>query len=371
MRAAVTRGDTAGLSAVVMRKGVLAYAVSIGMRDIDAGKQMQADTVFRIYSMTKPVVSVAAMILLEEGRLLLSDPVSLHLPELGGMGVFDPEQPDRPKPQAVEMSIADLMTHTAGLTYAGDPTDPVDRLYQKARLFRRGENIQDMVARLAGLPLKRQPGERFEYSIAHDVLGALVERAAGMRLGQFTAERIFAPLDMIDTAFEVPHDKVQRLATLYGPGEGGGLKILDEASHRSRWAAPVTLEAGGESLVSTVPDFLRFCEMLRNGGELEGAHILSRKSVELLTANRLSETQRSDLWMKGYGYGLGFGVLLDPALNANLGSRGEYTWAGSASTYFWVDPVEDMSSLLFLQLEPSSQLTIPRRFKALVHQALA
>jgi CubicO group peptidase (beta-lactamase class C family) len=210
----------------------------------------------------------------------------------------------------------------------------------------------------------------FEYSIAHDVLGALIERASGMRLGDFLAAEIFEPLQMNDTAFEVPSAKIDRLSTLYGPKAGGGLQVLDPGSPQSRWMAPVKLQAGGEGLVSTAPDFLRFCMMLRNGGSLDGVSILSRMSVSLLTSNRLNDAQRAALWMKGYGYGLGFGVLIDPALNANLGTAGEYTWAGSASTFFWVDPKEDIMALLFAQLEPSSHLALARQFKALMYQAL-
>lgn len=371
LRASVERGEIAGVNALIVRHGTLVYAACIGMSDIMADMPMRADTIFRIYSMSKPVTSVAAMILLEEGRILLSDPVSAYLPELRAMKVCvtDPVRPPLMVAQQTEMTIADLMTHTAGFTYGGDEHHPVDALWNAAKLFRRDETIQSVIARLAALPLKHQPGTQFEYSIAHDVLGALIERACGMRFDEFLKSRIFAPLGMDDTGFDVPQDKLARLATLYAPTESGGLKLVD-ASAQSRWAAPVVLQGGGEGLVSTVPDFLRFCGMLHSGGEIGGTRILSRKSVELLTTDRLSDAQRADFWMKGYGYGLGFGVLLDPAANANLGTRGEYTWAGSASTYFWIDPAEDIIAMLFAQLEPSSHSTIARRFKALMYQAL-
>jgi CubicO group peptidase (beta-lactamase class C family) len=372
LRETVERGEIPGLNALILRRGKLAYAASIGMSDIAAKKPMRADTIFRIYSMSKPVTSVAAAILLEEGRLLLNDPVRRFLPELGAMKVAE-RQADgslRLVPQNPEMTIAELMTHTSGLTYGGDERHPVDAQWNAAQLFRRDGTIQEVVTRLATLPLKYQPGKEFEYSISHDILGALIERASGMQFGAFLSTKIFGPLGMSDTGFSVPHDKLSRLATLYEPAETGGLKATDASSRESRWAAPVTFEAGGAGLVSTVSDFVRFCAMLMRGGELGGTRILSRKSVEILTKNRLSEAQRANFWMKGYGYGLGFGVLLDPAANANLGTPGEYTWAGSASTYFWNDPQEDIIALLFAQLEPSSHSTIPRRFKALMYQAL-
>lgn len=350
----------------------MAYAASIGMSDIARGRPMRADTIFRIYSMSKPVTSVAVMILLEGGRLLLTDPVRTYLPELGAMKVWCGAPDGKPQlvAQTTDMTIADLMTHTAGFTYGGDADHPVDALWNNAKLFRRDETIQSVVARLAALPLKHQPGVQFEYSIAHDILGAVIERAGGARFGAFLAERLFAPLGMNDTGFDVPHDKLLRLATLYAPADVG-LTPIDPASAGSRWAAPVALEAGGEGLVSTIGDFARFCAMLNGGGEFAGVRILSRKSVALLKANRLNEAQRAGFWMKGYGYGLGFGILLDPAANANLGTPGELTWAGSASTYFWIDPAEDMIALLFAQLEPSTNTTtVARRFKALMYQAL-
>lgn len=361
----VGRGEIAGANALIVRHGALAYAASVGHSDIASNAPMRADTIFRIYSMSKPVTSVAAMILLEEGRLLLSDPIRLHLPELGGMKVYGSDAGQT----ADEITVADLMTHTAGFTYGGDSDHPVDAIWNAAKLFRHDGTIGDVVTRVATLPLKHRPGAQFEYSIGHDILGALIERVSGMRFGAFLTERVFEPLRMRDTGLAVPHDKLSRLATLYEPG-APDLKAIDFATPESRWAEPVTLEAGGQGLVSTIGDFARFCAMLLGNGQLDGTRIISRKSVALLTANRLTEAQRTGFWMKGYGYGLGFGVLLDPAVNANLGTVGEYTWAGSASTYFWIDPAEDLFGLLFAQLEPSSASTIPRRFKAMMYQAL-
>lgn len=369
LRESVERQLVPGLNALVVRHGKTAYAATLGYADLESRLPMRPYTLFRIYSLTKPIVSAAVMTFLEEGRFLLTDPVRDFIPEIDEMKVYAGEG-NTPVPQDPPMTIADLMTHTSGLTYGGDPADPVEKQWDAARLFRHDGTMEDVVPRLCALPLKFQPGAAFEYSIAHDVLGLLLERAAQKPLGEILHERILEPLDMTDTGFAVPASRLDRLAVLYEREENGTLRATDTPSPESRWAAPVSFEAGGQGLVSSLPDFYRFVAMLLHRGEMPGRRLLSRKSVELLTANRLNDAQRKGMWMAGYGFGLGFGVLIDPALNANLGSAGEFTWAGSASTFFWADPREDLIGILFSQLEPSGSHMMARTFKALMYQAL-
>lgn len=359
----------AGLNAIIVRGDRLAYGVSLGLANRETQRPMRADTLFRIYSLSKPVVSVAVLKAVEEGRLLLGDPVHAYIPEIAEMPVFN-EDASRLQPQTSEMTIADLLSHTSGLIYGGDDSHPVDMKWNAATLFRRDGRMADVMARLKSLPLKHQPGETFAYGISHDILGLLLERIVGRPLGQILSESVFGPLGMADTGFSVEEQDLDRLAVLYEPNAAGGLDVADPCTRDSRWAAPVSFEAGGEGLVSTVPDFYRFVAMLLNKGKTPEGRYLSRKTVDLMTANRLSESQLQGMWMPGYGFGLGVAVLLDPAVNANLGSTDEFTWAGSASTFFWADPREDLLAILFAQLEPSSSHTIARRFKALMYQAL-
>jgi len=312
------------------------------------------------------------MMLFEEGRFLLTDPVAKYLPELSDVMVCEGGTAAAPvlSPPRQPMSIAHLLTHTAGLSYGGDPKSVVEQLYTQAKFFRRDGTIADMVRGLGRLPLKFSPGERWEYSIAHDVLGRLVEVVSGTSFDRFLRERLFEPLEMPDTGFEVPADKVARLAVMYKPGTAGAIEESSDADTQ-RFLAPVTFFAGGEGLISTIDDFLRFARMLLGRGELDGRRYLSRKSMDLMTRNHLTESQRTAMFIPGYGYGLGFGVMVDAAAHRNLGSLGEYGWAGQGNTYLWVDPVEKFCALLFSQFDPSSHYTIAREFKTLMYQALS
>jgi len=362
----------AGVSALIECSDHLAYRSVMGMSSLELKRPMAEDTLFRIYSMSKPITSVAALALFEEGKFHLTDPVRSFLPEIGAMQVYQGESDGQIHlaPQSPDMTIADLLGHTSGLIYGSDEDNPVDRMWADARLFRRDGVLADVLTRLAELPLRFQPGTQFEYSISHDVLGALLERVENKPLSQILSERIFDPLGMTSTGFEVPLEKLDKLSTLYGPKGDRTLQVLDPPDAGSRWAAPVSLLAGGEGLVSSMNDLHRFVSMLYGRGTFSGTKIISRKSAELMTANRLDKAQRAALWMAGYGFGLGVGVLLDPAANANLGSPGEFTWAGSASTFFWVDPKEELFAILLMQQEPSGSHTMARSFKALMYQAL-
>lgn len=371
LRGYVDDGRLAGVSARIAHQSGNVFTFDYGWADLGTRRAMTADTLCRIYSLSKPVTSVAVMMLFEEGRFLLTDPVAKYLPEFeqvmvceGGTAtapvLSSPRQP---------MTIADLLIHTAGLSYGGDPQSVVDQLYAQARFFRHDRTIADMVRDLARLPLKFSPGERWEYSIAHDVLGRLVEVVSGTSFDRFLSERLFDPLGMPDTGFEVPAEKAGRLAVMYKPGSGGAIEESSRADTQ-RFLAPVTFFAGGEGLISTIDDFLRFARMLLGRGALDGRRYLSRKSMDLMTCNHLTEAQRTAMFIPGYGYGLGFGVMVDAAAHRNLGSLGEYGWAGQASTYLWVDPVEKFCALLFAQFDPSSHYTTAREFKTLMYQAL-
>lgn len=371
LRRYVDGGSIAGICARIVHEAGEAFRLDYGCADLASGRKMTAATLCRVYSLSKPVTSVATMMLFEEGRFLLTDPVAKYLPELAAVMVCEGGTAAAPVlvPPRQPMTIADLLAHTAGLGYGGDPLSVVDQLYREARLFQRAGTIADMVRVLGQLPLKFHPGERWEYSIAHDVLGRLVEVASGMSFDRFLRERLFEPLGMRDTGFEVPAEHAARLAAVYRPGSSGGIEECGPEDTQ-RFLAPVTFLAGGEGLISTVDDFLRFARMLLGRGELDGRRYLSRKSFDLMTRNHLSPAQRTAMFIPGYGFGLGFGVLVDPAAHRNLGSVGEFGWAGQANTYLWVDPVEHFCALLFAQFDPSSHYTMAREFKALLYQAL-
>jgi CubicO group peptidase (beta-lactamase class C family) len=370
---ALAQGKLAGLVMLVARQGSVVQFGKYGVQDLESGVPMASDTVFRIYSMTKPITTVALMMLYEQGLFQLREPLSKFIPAfkmtkvwVGEGQLVDP---------AREITIYDLLTHTAGLSYGGyeETGIPVDKLYDEADLENSEIDNEEMVRRIASLPLMYHPGEKWFYSVATDVVGHLVEVISGMGLDTYFEAKILAPLGMEDTAFYVPEDKMNRFATLYGPGEDGGLELLDEPS-TGAWSKPPRPLYGGHGLVSTTLDYLRFCQMLLNGGELEGGRLLGRKTVELLTMNHLPESMIPIGWppdvMHGYGFGLGFRVRVDDAKAGLLGSVGEYAWGGYASTSFFIDPREDLIAILMPQLIPSGYYPILEELRVLVYQAL-
>jgi CubicO group peptidase (beta-lactamase class C family) len=386
----VRTGRLPGVLTAVARRGQLAHLSCSGPRDVATGAPLALDTIFRIYSMTKPIASVALMTLYEEGRFQLDDPVSRFIPEFADLRVWDDgtplafrtTYPERP------MQVRDLLTHTSGLTYGFMGRHPVDALYRRIGVEGRavlapmeGEpslDLAEMVARLAELPLQFSPGTRWNYSVSTDVCGRLVELLSGEPLDRFLASRLFEPLGMVDTGFMVTDEQADRLAACYSRTPGDGLAVVDSAATSSYRTMPTFLSGGG-GLVSTAADYLRFALMLLNGGELDGARVLGRKTVEYMTINHLptggdlaSMGQRvfSETTYEGIGFGLGFSVMLDPARAAVVGSAGEYAWGGAASTMFWVDPREELVGLLLTQLLPSSSYPLRREMKALTYQAL-
>jgi CubicO group peptidase (beta-lactamase class C family) len=365
MQAEVERGRVPGAVALVARRGQQAYFESFGQRDPASGAPMQRDTIFRIYSMTKPIVSVATMMLWEEGRFLLSDPVAKYLPELGSVKVavargaeIEQVEADRP------MTIQDLLRHTSGLTYEFRGAGPVHKMYMAARIYSRDQSNADQVAALGKLPLLHQPGTKWEYSRSTDVLGRLIEVLAGESLGSYLQRRILSPLGMIDTAFHVPAASLGRLAEGFAkdPDTGAGVQLVNVKD------AP-KFESGGGGLVSTTADYARFLQMLLSRGKFDGARYLSRKTIELMTADHLGPiTGAPDLLLPGYGFGLGFAVRLQPGISHVPGSVGQYFWGGLAGTTFWVDPAEELFAIMMIQA-PGQRDYFRTLFRDLVYAA--
>ena len=348
-----------GIIALAQRRGKLVHHSLHGKMDIAAGRPMQADAIFRIYSMTKPIVSLALMMLHDEGKLQLHDKVSQYIPSFAHTKVFSHISENQPRfvEQDPPMTIFHLLTHTAGLTYGGDPWHPVDKLFDQAfsarGLFRRDTTLADQVERFAGLPLRFQPGTDWHYSVATDVVGYLAQLIADQPLADFLKERIFTPLGMVDTDFYVPPAKVDRLAAMYGSATDSDPALVEpNAIANGDVRLPTTCPSGGGGLVSTAADYLRFARMLLNGGQLEGARLVSPLTIKRMAANAVPRDWlplRIGMERYGYGFGLGFRVMVNYGRANGYSSPGEFGWAGAASTYFVVDPAEDLIILMLTQ----------------------
>ncbi len=378
----VDSGKLAGMVTCVMRKGELAFAEVVGKSDVARNKPMRADTIFRIYSMTKPLTSVAIMMLYEEGKFQLDDPISKFIPAFANPRVMSGGSRGKIEtvPAEREINFRDLLTHTSGLTYGFMESNPVDAAYrakQDGVDFQTADtSLKQVVERLAQLPLIAQPGKAWNYSVSTDVLGYLVEVISGQPFEKYLKEKVIDPLGMVDTDFHVPAAKHDRFAANYSAGPGGRLNLIDDPA-TSRYLAPRNVNSGGGGLVSTASDYLRFCKFMLNKGELDGVRLLGRKTVELMTMNHLTGdmadmgTPRfSESTYTGIGFGLGFSVMIDPAKAYIAGTPGEYAWGGAASTAFWIDPVEDMAVVLLTQLMPSSTYPIRRELRVLTYQAI-
>jgi len=374
LNAYAREGKLSGGVALVARRGKVAYLEAFGQRDREAGAPMREDTIFRIASQTKALVSVGVMMLQEDGRLLLSDPVGKHLPEFRETTVAVPKQGggyDVVKAKRA-VTVRDLLTHTAGVGYGtGVARDRWEAAKITGWYFAdRDEPVGATVARMAALPFDAQPGERFVYGYSTDILGALVERVSGQTLEEFLRARLLAPLGMSDTHFFLPESKAERFAVVYSAKEGGGLERAPEPGDRVGQGAyvkgPRKSFSGGAGLVSTAGDYARFLSMLLNGGELDGKRILSRKSVELMTVDHL----RDVAYNPGQGFGLGFNVVKDLGARGLPGSVGEFGWGGAYHSTYWVDPKEQMVVVYFTQLIPARGLDDHEKLRALVYQSL-
>lgn len=365
---------------LIARHGEIAYLDFIGERDVEAGAPMTEDTIFRAYSMSKPITSVAAMMLYEDGLFQLDDPLADTIPAFADMAVHTGGEGNRMTTERAKrpVTIHHLLTHTSGLTYGFTGESEVGELYNEHKVdFNPGNGpLEEVVERLARLPLLSQPGEAWNYGVSTDVLGRFVEVVSGESFDRFLEDRIFSPLGMSDTSFQVPPDKLDRFAALYAATDEGGMKLV-ESGAESRYGRAVSTFSGGGGLLSTAGDYYRFCEMLRRGGELDGSRLLGRKTVEFMTRNHLpgdmasmGQPRFTEYRLDGVGFGLGFAVMLDPARAQLMTSPGEYTWGGMASTTFWVDPAEDLVALFVTQLTPSGFYSLRRELRALAYQAL-
>ena len=400
----VDDGKIPGYLALIARRGKAAYLHRYGLRDVEAALPVEEDTIFRIYSMSKPITSVAVLTLYERSLLHLDDPASEYIPGFGELEVFESgnEKSWQTIPAEREMSIRDLLTHTSGLTYGHMQAHPVDAMYRQRRFFEDAEmTLEDFTTGLGELPLLFSPGTGWGYSVATDVLGCIIEVISGKRLGQYFADEILAPLGMVDTAFTIAREEAGRFAANY-ERDGDRFRLIDKPSESTYLRQP-KLSSGGGGLISTASDYLRFAQMLLNKGEFKGARILSRRTVELMASNHLpggcdlatmgytfySERRpqgvgmglgarhnlrrggaRTETRHEGVGFGLGGSVLLDPAAAQILASPGEFAWGGAASTFFWIDPREEMTAIFLTQLMPSSSYPIRRELRVLANQAI-
>jgi len=378
MQGYVNRQQLAGVITVLMRRGQVAHFGMCGQMDIAAGTPMREDALFRIFSMTIPIISLAILMLYEEGAFHLQYPVGMILPAFNDLKVLVKQTDSGPELAPLErpITIHDLLTHLSGLGYGLDDSTPVNALYRQAQILRPDETLAEKMERIVKFPLQHQPGKCYSYSISTDVLGRIIEVVSGLPLDEFFKRRIFEPLGMVDTDFYVPPEKRERLATLHPPHPGCGLmhvaSVLSPPNEfpfglwTDKSVKPNFL-SGGAGLVSSTADYLRFARLLRNKGELDGVRLLSRKTIELMTSPCLRPDQ---LFLIGANYGLGLTVLTSPALAQIPGSVGAYEAGGAAHTNVWYDPVEDMLGLLMTQFVHTSSLMVGMDFKVLSASAI-
>ena len=362
----VAAGHIPGASAIIVRRDKIAYQEAFGVCDPASGDKMQTDDIFRIYSMTKPIVSVAIMMLWEEGKLLLNEPVSKYIPAFADQKVLVAHNGTTEMvPVNRPATVQDLLRHTSGLTYEFRGAGPVQKAYTDARIARRGQSNEDQADMLARFPLAHQPGTAWEYSRSTDVVGRLVEVISGQTLGEFLDRRILKPLGMNETGFFVPSDQHGRIVQAFAkdPESGTDIALLDVREKPQ-------FESGGGGLVATTMDYARFLQMMLNQGELEGVRLLGRKTVELMTSDHLGAiTGAPDLLTPGYGFGLGFSVRKVAGEAPMPGSIGQYYWGGAAGTTFWVDPAERLFAVLMIQA-PAQREFYRVMFRDMVYAAI-
>ena len=367
MKRHIREGKLPGMVTMVARNGKVVHLEKCGIMDINT--PMKTDAIFRIASMTKPVTSVAAMILCEEGHFGLDDPVEKYIPEFRNLKVFSSTAGNgiHLVYQVRPMTIRDLFTHTSGLSY-GNGKSTVDSIYREAFLSQ--GTLRDMIFKLSALPLSYQPGTRWNYSLSTDVLGYLIEVISGKHLDTFLRERIFEPLGMKDTGFNVTKDDLKRCAALYGPAKGKGIAVR-EAPDEKTFCRPVKFLSGGGGLFSTAGDYMIFSQMLLNKGEYNGVRLLKPETVELMTENHIDrEILESEEWdLPGMGFGLGFAVQTDQSHSS--ASVGTFEWSGAFNTFFWIDPAEQLACILMTQFTPYSEaISLKKEFKDLVYRSI-
>ena len=380
MQKYIDSGKLAGALTMLARRGQIFHFQPYGVSDLETGTPIERDTIFRIFSMTKPVTSVAAMMLYEEGHFSLDDPVSTFIPELADLMVYGGVNETGMRQVKLEqpISIRHLLTHTAGFGYGFEESHPINQMYREARVNEPDSNLKEFAQKIGKIPLLSQPGIKWRYSNATTLLGYLVEVVSGVPFDKFLHDRVFTPLGMTDTSFFVPEEQLDRLAAVYSPSTEGGIARLVSGAV-DRFARPHTFFSGGGGLVSTASDYMRFCQMLLNGGSLEDVRLLAPKTVEMMRSDHLtdelkpfsvSESPESISYTRGCGFGLGFSVVTDITQHGVIGSNGMYYWSGAASTLFWIDPAEELIAILLTQFMPNRCYPLDREFQTDVYQAL-
>ncbi|HEX2364644.1 MAG TPA: serine hydrolase domain-containing protein [Bradyrhizobium sp.] len=379
----IDAGRFPGTQLLIYRRGKVAHSAVQGYADLERKVPVKDDTIFRIYSMTKPITSVAFMMLFEEGRVALDEPVHKYIPEWKDLGVFVAGIAPAflTRPPARPMLIVDLLRHTSGLTYAFQQRSNVDAAYREAKIgeIEKAGTLETMIEDLGKIPLEFSPGEAWNYSVATDVIGYLIGKISGQPFEQFLKQRILNPLGMSDTDFQVPPEKAHRLAACYSADVKAGNFTLQDDPKTSSFLSPPSLVSGGGGLCSTAADYLTFCRALINGGELGGVRLLGPKTLQLMTSNHLpggvdlpamSRSLFSEATYNGIGFGLGFAVTMEPAKTLIPGSAGEYSWGGAATTSFWIDPAEELIAIFMTQVLPSSAYPLRRELRTLVYSAI-
>jgi CubicO group peptidase (beta-lactamase class C family) len=389
----IDAGRFPGTQLLVYRRGKVVHSAVQGFADLERKVPVKDDTIFRIYSMTKPLTSVAFMMLLEEGRVALDEPVHKYIPEWKNLGVFQAgtAPPFLTKPPSRPMLIVDLLRHTSGLTYGFQQRSNVDAAYREMKIgeVEKAGTLQTMVEDLARMPLEFSPGEAWNYSVSTDVIGYLIGKISGKPFEQFLKERILDPLGMNDTDFFVPADKVHRFAACYSADPKGGMTFhagqqrggltLQDDPATSSFLSPPSFVSGGGGLCSTAANYLTFCRALLGGGELGGVRLIGPKTLALMTSNHLPEGSDlpgmsrslfSEATYNGIGFGLGFSVTMNPTLTLIPGSAGEYSWGGAATTSFWIDPAEELIAIFMTQVLPSSVYPLRRELRTMIYAAI-
>ena len=373
----VDDGKAPGFITLIARKGQVIHYETCGYRDLESQLPMEKDTIFRIYSMTKPIASVALMMLYEQGKFQLNDPVSKYIPEFAKTKVFNKmgyeglELVEQDPP----MTVHNLLTHTSGLTYGSLFDNPVEDMYRESQYIDPNVPLDETIKEIAQLPLVFQPGTRWRYSVATDVCGYLVQVLSGLPFDTYLQERIFAPLGMVDTSFHVTDEKLNRFATLYAhnPEDGSLQPHQDEGLLQRDFLVPTKSPFGGHGLVSTTDDYYKFTQMLFNNGEFEGTRLLGRKTLQYMTLNHIPSElfplNIGDWELAGLGFGLGFGMIMDPALTGVINSADTFWWGGAAATNFWVDPQEELFGIFMTQIM-MNVLPLWDDFRAMTYQAL-
>src|SRR3954463_16320027 len=389
----IDAGRFPGTHLLVYRRGKIAHSSVQGFADVERKLPVKDDAIYRIYSMTKPLTSVAFMMLVEQGLVAIDEPVAKYIPEWKDLGVFVAGTAPSflTRPPSRPMLIVDLLRHTSGLTYGFQQRSNVDAAYRQAKIgeFEKAGTLESMIEDLAKIPLEFSPGEAWNYSVSTDVIGYLIGLISGKPFEQFLKERIFNPLGMNDTDFFVPAEKAHRFAACYSADPEGGMTFhatdragsltLQDDPTKSSFLSPPSFISGGGGLCSTAADYLTFCRALLNGGELGGVRLIGPKTLALMTSNHLpggrylpelSKSLFSEATYHGIGFGLGFSVTMNPALTMIPGSAGEYSWGGAATTSFWIDPAEELIAIFMTQVLPSSAYPLRRELRTMVYAAI-